>query len=100
MKYMVLGKEIEITGMKKPSGGHGSIFEFNGDSMALEGIGLKGTFYYTTSGIGRFGNDLTPSTDTSNLKEPSNEFQRVLAIFLYKSIFNRKLTSQFEAPLV
>jgi hypothetical protein len=100
MKYLVLGKEIEIIGMRKPSGGYGSIFEFNGDSKALEEIGLKGTFYYTTSGIGRFTNELTKTTDTPDLKEPSNEFQRVLSIFLYKSIFNGKLTNQYAPPLV
>ncbi len=96
----VLGKEIEITAMKKPIGGYGSIFEFKGESRALGEIGLEGTFYYTTSGIGRFANELGLTTDTSDLTPPSNEFQRVLSIFLYKSIFNGRLTNQFEAPFV
>jgi len=99
MLYHVLGKEIEITDMTKPAN-YGSIYEFNGDNNALEEIGLKRKFFYTTAGIGRFTNELLPQTDTCDLWEPKNPFQYVLSIFLCKSILNGKLTNQFETPHV
>lgn len=98
MLYYVLGQGIEITEMKKPSGGYGSIFEFSGDSQALQKIGLNGKFFYSAAGIGRFTNELKAHMDTYDLWEPKNPFQYVLSIFLYKSIFNGRLTNQFEAP--
>ena len=100
MLYHVLGKPIEIRSMKKPAGGYGSIFEFTGDAEALESIGLDGTFFYCATTNGRYTTELHPHTDTSNLREPQNDYQRVLSYFLYKSIYNGKLTDQFASPYV
>lgn len=100
MLYHVLGKQIEIEAMKKPAGGHGSIFEFTGDGAALKSIGLEETFFYSTAFNGRYSNELSIYTDTCDLCEARNEYQRVLSYFLYKSIYNGELTDQFAPPMI
>lgn len=99
MLYHILGKEIEIHKMEKPAGGYGSIFEVFGNDT-LKDIGLDNKFYYCATNGGRFSLRLPERSLNMNyeLNEVQNHSQYLLSIFLRKSIFNGRLTNQYEEP--
>jgi hypothetical protein len=101
MIYHVLGKPILIDSMHKPEGGSGSVFEFTG-SDSLNEIGLNEKFWFKCNSYsyGGFSNELPISDNQTEIVDPNNDFQLVLAIFLKKCISNGRLTGQFEPPFI
>ena len=99
MIYYVLGKPILINSMQKPQGGFGSVFEFTGND-SLNEIGLNQKFWFKCNSYsyGGFSNELPIDLNQTEITDPKNYFQVVLAIFLRKCIINGRLTGQFEEP--
>ncbi|MBI3720283.1 MAG: hypothetical protein HY252_17020 [Sphingobacteriales bacterium] len=97
MNYLVLGKSVSIDTMQKPKGGFGSVFEFTG-SDSLNEIGLNQKFWFRCNH--GFSNELPVSQNQTEIISPQNDYQRVLSIFLEKCIRNRRLTGQYEEPVI
>ena len=90
MQYHILGKTVEIYAMQQSSHLSKGVFEFQGNK-ALEEIGLREKFYFKAPD--RF--SLDPSLASEGKASQKGVYQRLLGLYLQKSIHYGQLVHQW-----